>query len=76
MTTHDKRGLVNDRRKTGQNKNSRYLRLLMSLVDPSAVDERAKAADKGIGYVELTSEAEEKLFRAIMKKISHPPASM
>ena len=75
MTTRDGQGSINKRQKNTKNKDDRDIKILMSLVDPSAMEKRAKAADKGVGYIELTSEMEEAIFNKVMKKVYQRPAS-
>ena len=74
MTTRGNKGSVDRNRQSGRN-TDKDMKLLMSLIDPTAMEARAKNADKGIGYVELSSETKQKLLGKIMKKIGQPPTS-
>ncbi len=71
MTARERQRGINDISKI---KTARDLELLMSLIDPSVADALAEAANKGIGYVELSPEVEGKILKNVMEKIN-PPAS-
>ena len=67
MTAREKQKSINNKSKI---KSNRDLKLLMSLIDPSVADSLADAASRGIGYVELSPEAEESILKKVMKKIN------
>ena len=73
MTAREKQKSINNKSKI---KSNRDLKLLMSLIDPSVADSLADAASRGIGYVELSPEAEESILKKVMKKINQSCSSV
>ena len=74
MIARNGQGSLN-KKQAKKNTTAKDLEVLMSLIDPAVLNSMAEAANKGVGYVEVSPEAQERILKSVMKKVKQLPAS-